>query len=41
VEQLIDAIRDATAEATVHLTLRRDDQSIDVEAKLGELSFAP
>lgn len=41
VEQLIDAIRDATADQTVRLTLLRDGDAIDVRAKLGELGFAP
>ena len=41
VEQLIDEIRDSKAEQKVTITIRRDGESMELEAALGELKYAP
>ena len=41
VEQLIDEIRDSKADQKVTITIRRDGESIELEATLGELKYAP
>lgn len=41
VEQLIDEIRDSKADQKVTMTIRRDGESIALEATLGELKYAP
>ena len=41
VEQAIDIIRDTPAETSIQVELRRDSETIVVQAILGELSFAP
>lgn len=41
VEQLIDEIRDSKADQKVIITIRRDGESIELEATLGELKYSP
>lgn len=41
VEQLIDEIRDSKADQKITITIRRDGESIELEATLGELKYSP